>query len=151
VTDKPIDGLANSLAIVIGRLNRRMLGATGGLSYAMLKALSTVSTHGPLRLAELAQLELVAAPTITRVVAELESRGLVTREVDGADRRAFRISVTADGRTAIIRARAARAEVVANLLSTLDPTELTAITSALPALERATEIGAGERPPAASE
>ncbi|MEJ1230152.1 MAG: MarR family transcriptional regulator [Galbitalea sp.] len=124
------------LALVTGRLNRRLTAATGGLSHGLLSALATVAKHGPLRLAELAQFELVAAPGVTRIVAELESRGLVTRSVDPDDGRAQRIEVTPAGTEAVQRARAARACAIAELLEGLDETDLRAIEAALPALER---------------
>jgi DNA-binding MarR family transcriptional regulator len=124
------------LALVVGRMNRRLAGASGGLSHGLLMALATVAKHNSLRLAELAQLEMVSAPAVTRGVAELESRGLVSRSVDPADGRAFRIQVTPAGADAVLRARAARAEVVAELLRGLEPSDVDAIEAALPSLEK---------------
>jgi DNA-binding MarR family transcriptional regulator len=136
VSEIPPDSVPARLAIVVGKLNRRLALAPGGLSHAPLMALAQVAKRDSIRLSELAQLELVSAPALTRVVAELESRGLVTRSVDTADRRAFRIQITPAGRDAIRVARAARAQVVADLLVGLDPAQLAAIEAALPALER---------------
>ena len=133
------DSVPARLALVVGRLNRRLALAPGGLSHGLLTALAVVAKRGPLRLAELAQLEGVSAPGATRIVAELETRGLVGRTVDPDDGRAFRIQVTAAGADAILRARAARAKVVAELLSGLSPAELDAIEAALPALEKVIE------------
>jgi DNA-binding MarR family transcriptional regulator len=133
------DSLPARLALVVGRLNRRLALAPGGLSHGLLTALAMVSKRGPLRLAELAQLEGVSAPGATRIVAELETRGLVGRSVDPDDGRAFRIQVTDAGADAILRARAARAKVVAELLGGLSPAELAKIEAALPALERVIE------------
>ncbi len=130
------DSVPARLALVVGRLNRRLAAAPGGLSHAPLMALAQVAKRDSIRLSELAQLELVAAPAITRVVAELESPGLVTRSVDPDDRRAFRIQITPAGTEAILRARAARAQVVADLLAGLDAADVTAIETALPSLER---------------
>lgn len=133
------DSVPARLALVVGRLNRRLALAPGGLSHGLLTALAMVSKRGPLRLAELAQLEGVSAPGATRIVAELETRGLVGRSVDPDDGRAFRIQVTPAGTDAILRARAARAAVVAELLGGLSPEELAEIEAALPALEKVTE------------
>jgi DNA-binding MarR family transcriptional regulator len=133
------DSVPARLALVVGRLNRRLALAPGGLSHGLLTALAMVAKRGPLRLAELAQLEGVSAPGATRIVAELETRGLVGRTVDPDDGRAFRIQVTGAGTDAILRARAARAKVVAELLSGLSPAELDAIEAALPALEKVIE------------
>ena len=133
------DSVPARLALVVGRLNRRLALAPGGLSHGLLTALAVVSKRGPLRLAELAQLEGVSAPGATRIVSELEARGLVGRSVDPDDGRAFRIQVTAAGTDAILLARAARAKVVAELLGGLSAAELATIEAALPALERVIE------------
>ena len=127
------------LAILTGRLNRRLRSASGQLSHGLLSALATISKQGPLRLAELAQLESVSAPSTTRLVAELESKGLVSREPDPADGRAVLLSITPAGETAVAAARAARAEMVAELFEVLDTGEISAIAAAVPALERAIE------------
>jgi DNA-binding MarR family transcriptional regulator len=127
------------LAIVTGRLNRRLRSASGQLSHGLLSALATISKQGPLRLAELAQLESVSAPSTTRLVAELESKGLVSREPDPADGRAVLLSITLKGEAAVAAARAARAEMVAELFETLDTGEISAIAAAVPALEKAIE------------
>jgi DNA-binding MarR family transcriptional regulator len=133
------DSVAARLAFVVGRFNRRMVPASGGLSHGLLMALASVAKRGPLRLAELAQLETVSAPGATRIVAELESRGLVARGVDPADGRAVLISVTPAGTDAILRARAARADVIAQLLNGLTPDELASVEAGLPALEKVLE------------
>ena len=133
------DSVPARLALVVGRLNRRLALAPGGLSHGLLTALAMVAKRGPLRLAELAQLEGVSAPGATRLVAELETRGLVGRSVDPDDGRAFRIQVTATGADAILRARAARAKVVAELLGGLSAADLAKIEAALPALEKVIE------------
>ena len=135
-SERPPDSVPARLALVVGRLNRRLALAPGGLSHGLLTALASVAKRGPLRLADLAQLEGVSAPGATRIVAELETRGLVARRVDPDDGRAFLIEATTAGTDAILRARAAREKVVAELLVGLNPTELAEIEGALPALEK---------------
>ena len=127
------------LALVVGRLNRRMQIATGGLSHGLLSALATVTKQGPLRLSDLTQLEQVSAPSITRTIAELETRGLVVRRPDPDDGRASLLEAADAGIAAIQDARATRAHVVAELLERLDPADVAAIVAALPALERLTD------------
>jgi DNA-binding MarR family transcriptional regulator len=135
MTEPVEDSAAARLAFVVARLNRRLMTATGGLSHGLLSALATVAKRGSVRLAELAQVEQVSAPSVTRIVAELEKRGLVVRSTDPDDGRAFRIEVTPAGTAAVLRARAARTEVVAGLLAHLDDNEVSAIEAALVALE----------------
>jgi DNA-binding MarR family transcriptional regulator len=133
------DTVAARLAYVVGRFNRHLTPASGGLSHGLLTALASVAKNGPLRLAELAQIEAVSAPGATRIVAELESRGLVARDGDPADGRAVLITVTQAGADAILRARAARALVIARLLEELSASERATVEAALPALEKVLE------------
>jgi DNA-binding MarR family transcriptional regulator len=125
---------------VIGQLTRRLRSAHGGLSHSLLSALVSVAKHGPLRLADLAQAELVSAPSITRLVAELEAKSLVSRTPDPADGRAWLIQVTDAGLEAVREARRVRQQIVAELLDPLSADEVTSIEAALPALERMIEL-----------
>ena len=127
---------AERLAVIVGRYTRLLQLARGGLSHGQLSALASVTKHGPMRLADLAQIESVSAPATTRTVAELELRGLVQRRPDPDDGRAALIEVTAEGAAAIVLARSVRTQVVAGLLITLNPEELATVQAALPALER---------------
>jgi len=132
---------AERLALVAGRLNRRMQAATGGLSHGLLSALAVIAKRGPLRLSDLAQLEGVSAPSMTRTVAELEARGYVVRSPHPVDGRAVLVAAADAGTAAILDARSARAQVVAELLASLDEADAAVIAAALPALERLTEPG----------
>jgi DNA-binding MarR family transcriptional regulator len=130
---------AERLALVMGRLNRRLQAATGGLSHGLLSAMAVIANRGPLRLTDLAQLEGVSAPSMTRTVAELEARGYTVRSPDPDDGRAVLISAAEAGTAAILDARTTRAQLVSELLATLDQTDAVAIAAALPALERLTD------------
>jgi DNA-binding MarR family transcriptional regulator len=61
----------------------------------------TECDDGGLGLRELARLAGVSAPTATRMIDGLESRGLVTRVRDPEDGRAVRIALTAEGAAAL--------------------------------------------------
>jgi len=139
IIDRLVTDSAGRLAFVIGQLTRRLRVARGGLSHSLLSTLVTVAKLGPLRLADLAQVELVSAPSITRLVAELEAKKLVSRTADPADGRASLIQVTDAGLEAVREARRVRQQIVAELLEPLSPEEVAAIESALPALERMIE------------
>ena len=130
---------AERLALVMGRLNRRMQAATGGLSHGLLSSMAVIAKRGPLRLTDLAQLEGVSAPSMTRTVAELEARGYVARSPDPVDGRAVLIAAADAGTAAVLDARTTRAQLVAELLATLDTADAAAISAALPALERLTD------------
>src|SRR5580692_9927023 len=91
--------LAARLRVAVTRLNRKLRQqALAGLSPAQASALGTVNRLGSPTLGELAAAEQVQPPTATRLVASLESAGLVARETDVADRRVVRVRATAEGR-----------------------------------------------------
>ena len=133
--DAQLAHASGRLALVVGRLNRRMLRATESLGHSGLSALSSVVKFGPLRLNELAQREGVAPATITRVAVDLVGRGFVTLTKDRRDRRATTIEATTAGIDYIIEARSARADVMANLLASLDDRDVERLEEALPVLE----------------
>lgn len=134
------DDVPGRLALAVGRLNRRIRSATGGLSHGQLSALSTIVRRGPLRPSEIAAIEVVAAPTITRVVSDLEARGLVERRPDPADGRSFFVSGTQDGVALLLAARSDRARAVAAILAELPADDVEALRASLPALERAAHV-----------
>ena len=135
----PPTSAAERLTLVIGRLNRRLQAATGGLSHGLLSAMSVIAKHGPLRLSDLAQIEGVSAPSMTRMVSELEARGYVVRSPDPADGRAVLVAAADAGTAAVLDSRATRAHLVVELLASLDEEDAAAIAAALPALERLTD------------
>jgi DNA-binding MarR family transcriptional regulator len=125
----------HSTAIHLLRRVRRVDAATG-LSAAKLSALSVVVFGGPISLRDLAAAEQVRPPSMTRTVKELEADGLVRRAVDGADRRITRISATPKGERLLRQGRAARINLLAEWLGSLDRDDLARIDDASRILER---------------
>jgi len=132
---------AARLAIAIGRINRRIRSSEDGMTHGQLSVLSTIVRWGPLRPGDIARREHLAPPSVTRLVADLESRELVRREADPLDRRSFFVLGTPQGEQAIMRARAERAERIGVLLAALDDDEHAAVVAALDALEHIAEPG----------
>jgi len=131
--------LATRFAVAIGRINRRIRPTHDGISHGLVSALGSIVRVGEIRPGDLARLESVAAPTMTRLVADLEARGLVTRRPDPNDGRSFFVVATPAGVNAIRRARFERAERVAALLETLPPEQLAAVKAAIDGLEAASQ------------
>ena len=127
--------VAARLAVAVGRINRRIRPAGHGLSLGLLSALSSVVRSGPVRPGDLARTEAVAAPTLTRLIAELERRGFLTRRPDPADGRSCLVEATGAGADAVLQALAERADHVAALLADLSDDQLAYVAAALPALE----------------
>jgi DNA-binding MarR family transcriptional regulator len=98
--------VAGRLRIAINRLQRRLRQESlGGLSPAQASALGSVHRHGNPTLGELAAIEQVQPPTITRIVAGLAEAGMVTRVADVNDRRSARVRTTPEGERALERIR----------------------------------------------
>src|SRR5215211_4018488 len=84
-----------------------------GLSAPRLSALSVIVFAGPITLGALATIEQVRPPTMTRLVAALETDGLVVREADPADGRVTLVRATARGRRLLSAGRARRVAALA--------------------------------------
>jgi DNA-binding MarR family transcriptional regulator len=118
------DELASRLRIAVNRLQRRLRGeALEGLSPAQASALGSASRHGGPTLGELAALEQVQPPTMTRIVAALADAGMVTRQADAADRRSARVRVTPAGERTLARMRTRRNAFLVRRLRELGPDE----------------------------
>ena len=124
------------LRLAVGRLNRRLRAVRGaGLHPLQTSALATLADHGRLRLVDLARLEGVSAPTMSRGVAALESAGLVRRVPDPDDARSAWIELTGPGTAALDAERADRAELLESRMGGLAEDQREALRRALPALE----------------
>jgi DNA-binding MarR family transcriptional regulator len=93
------------------------------LSGPKSSALSVLVFGGPQTLKDLAAAEQVRAPTMSRLVAELEAEGLATKKEDEADRRVVRIAATAKGRALLEAGRDRRLEVLRDQIAALGAEE----------------------------
>jgi DNA-binding MarR family transcriptional regulator len=134
-------GLATSLRISVSRLARRMRaervaqGLQPELSDSQLAALAALEKH-TMTPGELAEHEKVQPPSITRVIASLEERGLIQRMPHPTDRRQVVLTVTDQGRDVVRRVRKLREAWLAQRLRDLTPAERTVLREALPILEK---------------
>ena len=128
--------LAARLRLVINRL-ARLLRSQGpaDLSPSLASALVTIELRGPIALGQLAVHERVTPPSVTRMAAMLEERGLVRREADPADRRIAYVSLTAEGKRTVQSMRTRKTAFLAKRLRRLDEAEVAALRVALPLLE----------------
>jgi DNA-binding MarR family transcriptional regulator len=109
--DEPIDGIdpaevAARLRLSSTRLARQLRQkADAGLTPSQLSALAVICHHQPLTLGELAELERVAPPSVTKIVAKLENEGFVSRTPGPSDRRVAYVSTTPAGEALIVESR----------------------------------------------
>lgn len=101
-----------------------------GLSAPKLSALSVLVFAGPQSLGSLARAEQVTAATMSKLVSDLESEGLLAKRVDHRDRRGLRIEVTAKGRTLLLKGRERRLALLKQKLSGLSKADLATLDAA---------------------
>ena len=136
-------GLATALRISVSRLARRLRVeriAQGSiaqeLSDTQLAALAALERHATMSPGELAEHEKVQPPSMTRVIAALEERRLVTRMAHPTDRRQVVLTVTAEGRDLVHQTRRLREAWLARRLQELSPQERATLRAAAPILEK---------------
>jgi DNA-binding MarR family transcriptional regulator len=145
-TNIPLAERAAHLRTAIVRTARRLrqeaAAETSGLTPTSVAALATVERHGPITPSEIAAIERVRRPTITRTLACLEREGLIDRAPDPADRRSALVSVNGAGRERLRRLRGRKNAYLARRMRDLSAEEVETLERAAEILERMRE---GER------
>ena len=135
--------VASELRLAVARLARRVRqeGTSAGddLTASRLAALTTIEAMGPITLGELAAIEQVQPPSMTRIVARLEEGGLTDRQIDANDRRIIRVRVTDEGKRLLTQSRTKRDEFLAQRVARLTEDERELLARAIPLLERIQE------------
>ncbi|MDP2479543.1 MAG: MarR family transcriptional regulator [Candidatus Palauibacterales bacterium] len=109
--------------------------ATSGLSAPRLSALSVLVFGGPRGVGELADVEQVTAPTMSRLARALEEAGLVRREADPGDGRRVLLWATRAGERLLLEGRQRRVEELVEILDSLGEMEWRALGRAAEILE----------------
>lgn len=145
-TDIPLSERAAHLRTAIVRTARRLrqeaAAETTGLTPTSVAALATIERHGPLTPSEIAEIERVKRPTVTRTLACLEREGLIDRAPDPEDGRSALVSVNAAGRERLRRLRGRKNAYLARRMRELSDEEVETLERAAEILERMRE---GER------
>ena len=129
--------LPGRLRMAVTRLARRLRQQIEpDVTASQFAALTSIERLGPLSLGELAAVERVQPPTLTKVVTKLEGLGYVLREPDPADRRIARVRLSPDGERFIAESRHRRNAYLAGRIERFSPQELADLERALPLLER---------------
>jgi DNA-binding MarR family transcriptional regulator len=110
---------------------------------ARLSALSVLVFGGPMALGQLAAIEHVKPPTMSRIVAGLKRSGLAKIETDAQDARRIRVSVTPKGERVLQQARRRRIQLLARTLKHLSAAELDVLLRAAELMERAVRQASG--------
>jgi DNA-binding MarR family transcriptional regulator len=106
------------------------------LTLTYMSALGALVRHGAMTAGALAGVERVQPPSMTKVIAVLEERGLVTREHNPHDKRQAIISITPAGYSLLDTERAAGDAWLATHLAELSAEERIALDHVIPILDR---------------
>ncbi|MFI0373671.1 MarR family transcriptional regulator [Actinomadura sp. 1N219] len=141
-----VPGLAEELRISIARLSRRLRtlrpategdhGGGGPLSLTQFAALAAIERHGSMTPRELADHEKVQPPSMTRVIAYLEERGLVARSPHPTDGRQVVLNATDAGAALLADERRRKEAWLARRLGELTDDEREILRRAAPIIDR---------------
>jgi DNA-binding MarR family transcriptional regulator len=109
--------------------DRRAVGL--GVTRAQWKVLFRLDRQPGLRQIELADMLDIEPITLTRIVDRLGESGLVERRADPADRRAWRLHVTARAQPLIAKLKDIAAELTADAFAGIDPKDIEITTQVL--------------------
>ena len=132
-------GLASALRPSVLRLARRlrqMRDESLDLNSNQLSAMSVLLNNGDLTMGQLAALEKVRPPSMTRIVNGLELRGLVARTPRVTDGRQSVVSLTDAGRQILLANRRRRDQWLAQRLAELEPEERDVLRKSVAILEK---------------
>lgn len=129
--------LAATLSPSLLRLTRKIRNqrVDTSITLTLLTALFTLEAHGPMTPGVLAASERVQPPSMTKILAGLESRGLVRRDRHPTDGRQAIVTITAEGSALLGRERQARQAWLATALKQLSESELALLREVRPLLD----------------
>src|SRR5437763_17044041 len=130
--------LAEQLRVAITRLNRRLRQTrpVGELTQNQLSVLASLDLAGALTPRELSDAERVQPPTMTKVIAKLEERGLIQRAPHPTDGRQVLLSATDEGRSVLLEQRRVTAEWLTRRLARLTPEDRETLARAAEIIEQ---------------
>ena len=136
-----ISELASLLRPALLRLTRLVRNQRVDMSVTLtqLSAMGTLSKYGPMSAGELAGCERVQPPSMTKVLANLEERGLVRRSQHPSDRRQVIIEITAAGTALLDSERRSRDAWLSRRLASLTPEERALLQQVVPILDKLAE------------
>lgn len=115
---------------------RRVPGDGMELSLAAARVLARIRDNEPVRISDLAIQERSSQPTITNHVKRLEAAGLVERELDHTDARAWLITLTPLGHERLVELRNQMATNVEPMLDKLSARDRKALRAGLEVMQR---------------
>jgi DNA-binding MarR family transcriptional regulator len=102
--------------------------------------MGTLSKKGPMSAGDLAACERVQPPSMTKVLASLEEKGLVTREAHPTDKRQAIIVLAQTGVELLDSERRQRDAWLSQRVAQLTPDERAALRDVIPVLDKLAEL-----------
>lgn len=132
----------STLRSAVMRLSRRLRNqrVEESLTPTEMQVMATLARCGSATPGELARKEHVQPPSMTRIIAMLEEKGLVRREPHPDDRRQVVVSSTEQAESILEQSRAKRDAWLAELATGLTPEEWAVLRAAAPVLERLAQL-----------
>ncbi|MBT2383587.1 MarR family winged helix-turn-helix transcriptional regulator [Streptomyces sp. ISL-11] len=104
------------------------------LPMAQVELLQTLAEHAPARVGDIAARQRLAVSTVSGLIGQMMTAGLVTRTVDPRDRRASAVTLTDAGRDQLAAWNDAHERRLCEALRSLTEEDRSALRTALPAL-----------------
>lgn len=136
--DQDFEAVA-ALRSALLRLGRRLRYQTlgdGDLSATEMAVLGRIGRCGPMAPSALARAEHVRPPSMTKVIENLEGRGLVRRDPHPTDGRQCLISRTGEGEAFAAETRRRRTAWLVEQMADLSPEDRAVLLAAAPVLDR---------------
>jgi DNA-binding MarR family transcriptional regulator len=131
--------LRNAIVRTARRLRQEGAEETGGMTATATAALATINRSGPLTPSEIADIERVKRPSMTRTLGCLEREGLIERTPDPDDGRSSLVAINDAGRERMARLRRRKNAFLARRLRDLTDEEVETLARAAELLERMRE------------
>jgi len=142
-TDTSLAETAARLRLALVRTARRLRQEAAaeetGLTPTSTAALASIERFGPLTPSELAEIERVKRPTVTRTLANLEAAGLVERASDPDDGRSSVVAVNAAGSERLRQLRSRKNAYLARRMQELPAADVETLERAAEILDRLRE------------
>jgi DNA-binding MarR family transcriptional regulator len=104
--------------------NLRHIELPHGFTPERMRTLRTIQSNGPISVTGLAEMEQVRPATVSRMIASLESDGLIKRKEARDDKRSVLVSTTPRGRQICIRANQRYLAYLQRAIDQLEPDQV---------------------------
>jgi len=132
----------DALADVVTRLRRALRRTVRSdlpfetLPMAQIEVMQLLADRPGLRAGEVGEALLLAPTTVSTLVGALLTQDLIDRRADPADRRAWQLHLTTEGKQRLAEWQQSNRRVMRDAASHLDASDLRALRDAVPALTR---------------